>query len=92
MLAIDFDAVRGSVPLMAFLESLGCGFLAEGDAHRLACPLHNERHGRSMISTRTAGGFVTANARLTSRVEVMLSTWPARSGMLPTIVLWLSGS
>jgi hypothetical protein len=46
---IDFEAVRQRVPLPAFLESLGIELQQEGTACRCACPLHDERHGRSFI-------------------------------------------
>jgi hypothetical protein len=46
---IDFDAVRERVPLTTFLQSLGCTLFEEGEAYRLACPLHAEQRGRSMI-------------------------------------------
>ena len=49
MIGIDFDAIRERVPLRAFLESLGCMLFEEEDTYRLACPIHNEQHGHSMI-------------------------------------------
>jgi hypothetical protein len=49
MIGIDFDSVRRQVPLPAFLESLGLELRQEGDTYRARCPLHDERHGRSLI-------------------------------------------
>jgi hypothetical protein len=46
---LDFDAVRQAVPLPAFLESLGLELRQEGETYRCLCPLHDERHGRSLI-------------------------------------------
>ena len=46
---VDFQRIRQRVPLKAFLESLGCILQKEGDTYRLACPLHNEKHGASFI-------------------------------------------
>ena len=47
---LDFEAVRRQVPLANFLQShLGLTLQQEGDTRRCACPLHDERHGRSLI-------------------------------------------
>jgi hypothetical protein len=46
---LDFAAVRQHVPLPSFLKSLGIELQQEGNTCRCTCPLHNERHGRSLV-------------------------------------------
>jgi hypothetical protein len=64
---IDFQRIRHRVPLKAFLESLGCILQEEGDTYRLACPLHNEKHGASFIIYRDQHWF--CHGRCISKFE-----------------------
>jgi hypothetical protein len=47
--AIDFAAVRAAVPLREFLQSLGITLRQDGQCWRGKCPLHNEKHGASLV-------------------------------------------
>jgi hypothetical protein len=49
VIAIDFDGIRRQVPLPEFLLSLGLELRPQGDTYRCRCPLHNEKHGASLI-------------------------------------------
>lgn len=46
---INFDAVRKAVPLRQFIGSLGVTLQKDGDCWRAKCPLHNEKHGASLL-------------------------------------------
>ena len=47
--SIDFALVREEVPLQSFVESLGKTLQKDGDCWRTECPIHNEKHGASLI-------------------------------------------
>jgi hypothetical protein len=46
---IDFQRVRREVPLRTFVESLGKTLQQDGNCWRAKCPIHDEKHGASLI-------------------------------------------
>jgi hypothetical protein len=49
LLFIDFERVRREVPLRTFVESLGKTLEQDGNCWRAKCPIHDERHGASLL-------------------------------------------
>jgi hypothetical protein len=57
VISLNFAEVRERVPIVSFLESLGCALQPEGNTYRTKCPIHNERRGKSFIVYPTAHWF-----------------------------------